>query len=89
MLIDTNTLNTLPDRELASGIAEVIKYGLIRDSQFFEWQEQNMEALLARYEISSSNFFKLKLCTPLYLIDILLIFPKPNKHDDLSFFCHT
>ena len=57
VLIDTNTLNTLPDRELASGIAEVIKYGLIRDSQFFEWQEQNMEALLARYETSSSNVF--------------------------------
>jgi 3-dehydroquinate synthetase len=49
VLIDTNTLNTLPDRELASGIAEVVKYGLIRDAPFFEWQEQNMSALLARY----------------------------------------
>lgn len=48
VLIDTDTLETLPDREFASGIAEVIKYGLIRDSAFFEWQEQNMEALLAR-----------------------------------------
>ncbi|KAI0514216.1 hypothetical protein KFK09_010251 [Dendrobium nobile] len=48
VLIDTDTLNTLPDRELASGIAEVIKYGLIRDAKFFEWQERNMEALLAR-----------------------------------------
>jgi 3-dehydroquinate synthase len=49
VLIDTDTLNTLPDRVLASGIAEVVKYGLIRDAPFFEWQEKNMSALLARY----------------------------------------
>lgn len=48
VLIDTDTLNTLPDRELASGLAEVIKYGLIRDAGFFEWQEKNMQALMAR-----------------------------------------
>ncbi|KAK9058997.1 hypothetical protein SSX86_021616 [Deinandra increscens subsp. villosa] len=48
VLIDTDTLNTLPDRELASGLAEVIKYGLIRDAPFFEWQEKNMQALLSR-----------------------------------------
>ncbi|GLU19742.1 hypothetical protein SLE2022_359730 [Rubroshorea leprosula] len=36
------------DRELASGLAEVIKYGLIRDAEFFEWQEKNMEKLMAR-----------------------------------------
>ncbi|CAI9110967.1 OLC1v1011083C4 [Oldenlandia corymbosa var. corymbosa] len=48
VLIDTDTLNTLPDRELASGLAEVIKYGLIRDAEFFEWQEKNMQALLSR-----------------------------------------
>lgn len=48
VLIDTDTLNTLPDRELASGLAEVIKYGLIRDAVFFEWQEKNMAALMAR-----------------------------------------
>ncbi|KAF4377639.1 hypothetical protein G4B88_006919 [Cannabis sativa] len=48
VLIDTDTLNTLPERELASGLAEVIKYGLIRDAEFFEWQEKNMKALLAR-----------------------------------------
>lgn len=50
VLVDTSTLNTLPDRELASGVAEVIKYGLIRDAAFFEWQEKNMEALLTRWE---------------------------------------
>ncbi|XP_022740253.1 3-dehydroquinate synthase, chloroplastic-like [Durio zibethinus] len=48
VLIDTDTLETLPDRELASGLAEVIKYGLIRDAEFFEWQEKNMEKLIAR-----------------------------------------
>ncbi|KAB2057691.1 hypothetical protein ES319_A11G184700v1 [Gossypium barbadense] len=47
VLIDTDTLDTLPDRELASGLAEVIKYGLIRDAEFFQWQEKNMEKLIA------------------------------------------
>ncbi|KAG2482128.1 hypothetical protein HYH03_018914 [Edaphochlamys debaryana] len=48
VLVDTDTLGTLPDRELASGISEVIKYGLIRDAAFFEWLEINMERLLER-----------------------------------------
>lgn len=48
VLVDTDTLNTLPDRELASGLSEVIKYGLIRDAEFFEWQEKNMSKLMAR-----------------------------------------
>lgn len=45
---DTATLNTLPDKELRAGIAEVIKYGLIRDLEFLVWLEANMEKLLAR-----------------------------------------
>ncbi|XP_022965259.1 3-dehydroquinate synthase, chloroplastic [Cucurbita maxima] len=48
VVVDTDTLNTLPERELASGFAEVIKYGLIRDAEFFEWQEKNMPSLMAR-----------------------------------------
>ncbi len=48
VLADTDTLKTLPDRELAAGLAEVIKYGLIRDLPFFTWLETNMERLLAR-----------------------------------------
>ena len=48
VLADTDTLATLPDRELAAGLAEVIKYGLIGDPAFFGWLESNMEALLAR-----------------------------------------
>lgn len=48
VLADTDTLNTLPANELAAGLAEVIKYGLIRDLPFLEWLEQNMDKLLAR-----------------------------------------
>ena len=48
VLADTETLNTLPDKELSAGMAEVIKYGLIRDLPFMEWLEQNMEKLLGR-----------------------------------------
>jgi len=48
VIIDTDTLNTLPGRELSSGLAEVIKYGLIRDPEFFTWLEVNLDKLLAR-----------------------------------------
>lgn len=48
VLIDTASLDSLPDRELASGISEIIKYGLIRDAPLFEWLEENMDKLLAR-----------------------------------------
>ena len=48
VIIDTDTLSTLPDRELRSGIAEVIKYGLIRDPAFFKWLEDNMQLMLQR-----------------------------------------
>lgn len=48
VFIDTTTLSTLPDRELKSGISEIIKYGLIRDAPFFEWQEKNIPELLSR-----------------------------------------
>jgi 3-dehydroquinate synthase len=49
VLVDTDTLATLPDRELASGISEIVKYGLIRDAPLFEWLEGGgVEALLAR-----------------------------------------
>ncbi|MGZ8997344.1 MAG: 3-dehydroquinate synthase family protein [Allosphingosinicella sp.] len=47
VLIDPETLSTLPDRELRSGYAEVVKYGLIGDADFFAWCEHNGEALLA------------------------------------------
>lgn len=48
VVADTGTLDTLPERELRAGIAEVIKYGLIRDAGFFRWLEDAMEALVER-----------------------------------------
>lgn len=47
VVVDTDCLTTLPPRELASGLAEVIKYGIILDGEFFQWLEQNLDALLA------------------------------------------
>jgi 3-dehydroquinate synthase len=48
VIADTETLNTLDDRQLSAGIAEVIKYGLIDDVDFYHWLENNMTALLNR-----------------------------------------
>jgi len=48
VLCDIETLNTLPDRELASGLSEIVKYGLIRDAPLFEWLEANIASLMAR-----------------------------------------
>jgi 3-dehydroquinate synthase len=48
VLIDLDLLQTLPDRELAAGLAEVIKYGLIADTDFFTWLENNIPALNQR-----------------------------------------
>lgn len=47
VIIDTDVLKTLPTRELSAGMAEVIKYGLIADYDFFCWLESNMAALMA------------------------------------------
>jgi len=47
VLIDTDVLKTLPPRELGAGLAEVIKYGLIRDTEFLQWLEDNMALLRA------------------------------------------
>ena len=48
VIADTATLDTLPDRELAAGLAEVIKYGAIRDLPFLDWLEANVDRLRAR-----------------------------------------
>ena len=47
VLIDPVTLRSLPTREMRSGVAEVIKYGLIGDAEFFEWLEDHLEEVLA------------------------------------------
>ncbi|KAK9868738.1 hypothetical protein WJX84_011444 [Apatococcus fuscideae] len=48
VLADMETLKSLPDRELASGISEIVKYGLIYDPELFQWLEDNVDKLLAR-----------------------------------------
>lgn len=48
VIADTDTLQTLPDRELSAGLAEVVKYGLIMDAGFFKWLQANAESLVAR-----------------------------------------
>lgn len=47
VIIDTDTLKTLPTREVSAGLAEVIKYGAIFDLAFFEWLEANIDSLVA------------------------------------------
>jgi 3-dehydroquinate synthase len=67
VIADADVLDTLDDRQLSAGLAEVIKYGLIRDSEFFEWLENNIENLLARdkqalaYAIEKSCLNKAKI----------------------------
>ncbi|ROS01951.1 3-dehydroquinate synthase [Sinobacterium caligoides] len=48
VIIDTDSLDTLPAREFSAGMAEVIKYGLIGDTDFLQWLDENMSALMAR-----------------------------------------
>ncbi len=58
VIADTSTLNTLPARELSAGLAEVIKYGLIHDADFFSWLETNIEQLMQRdYQAISQAIF--------------------------------
>jgi len=48
VLADTEVLSTLPEREFSAGLAEVIKYGIIRDKEFYDWLEDNIESIMAR-----------------------------------------
>ncbi len=48
VLADPSTLHTLPDREYVAGLAEVVKYGVIADAEFFTWLEDNVEGLVNR-----------------------------------------
>jgi len=48
VFIDIDTLDTLPDKELSAGLAEVIKYGLIIDAEFFDWLENHIDDLVRR-----------------------------------------
>jgi 3-dehydroquinate synthase len=55
VVADTDTLNSLPDRELSAGLAEVIKYGLIHDAEFFDWLEHNIDQLMQRNQQNLSH----------------------------------
>lgn len=50
VIADTGMLASLPERELSAGLAEVIKYGLIRDMSFYQWLQKNVEKLMDRDE---------------------------------------
>lgn len=58
VIVDTTTLKTLPGKELISGIAEVIKFALVRDGAFLSWLKENMEKLLARDPATSAYAIK-------------------------------
>jgi len=58
VMIDTDTLSTLPDRELKAGMAEVIKHAAICDIEFFSWLEENMQALLHREPTALAHAIK-------------------------------
>ena len=55
VLADINSLNTLPERELSAGLAEIIKHGAIYDAEYFAWLEQNMPALRARDAVALTH----------------------------------
>lgn len=52
VIIDSNCLDTLPEREFSAGLAEVIKYAIIFDYQFFQWLEENLDKLMARDKLA-------------------------------------
>jgi 3-dehydroquinate synthase len=59
--IDPAFLDTLPDREFRSGLAEVVKYGVIQDAEFFAWQAENVPAILNR-DRSAIEFLVARSC---------------------------
>jgi 3-dehydroquinate synthase len=58
VVADLSTLDTLPPRELSAGLAEVIKYGPIADEAFFDWLDDNLDALLARDKAALAHAVK-------------------------------
>ena len=55
VIADTNTLHSLPDRELRAGLAEVIKYGAIQDVKFLAWLDENIDSILKREPASLAH----------------------------------
>lgn len=61
VLIDTSSLTTLPEREFAAGMAEVIKYGVIYDADFFTWLEANQQAIKHK-ELEALQYMIARCC---------------------------
>ncbi|WP_339723163.1 3-dehydroquinate synthase [uncultured Paraglaciecola sp.] len=61
VLIDTNSLSTLPSREFSAGMAEVIKYGVIYDADFFIWLEENQQAI-KQHELAALQYMIARCC---------------------------
>ena len=58
VIADLDTLDTLAPREVAAGLAEIIKYGPIADAEFLDWIEANLDALLARDKATLAHAVK-------------------------------
>lgn len=63
VLIDIDTLKSLPARELSAGLAEVVKYGLIRDEPFYRWLQEHMPNLLAREDAALAEIIERSCAT--------------------------
>ena len=58
VVIDTDVLKSLPPREYAAGLAEVVKYGVIADAELFAWLEGNVDAILAKDDTAMAHIIK-------------------------------
>lgn len=86
VLADLDTLKTLPERELRAGLAEVIKYGLIRDAAFFDWIEAHIDELLAR-KVSALEYAVVRSCQ--VKAEIVALDERENDVRALLNFGHT
>ncbi len=68
VLIDPATLHTLPDREYAAGLAEVVKYGVIADADFFAWLEDNVDALVNRDAAALTEAIRVSCATKAHVV---------------------
>jgi 3-dehydroquinate synthase len=77
VLIDTTTLDSLPPRELASGVSEIVKYGLIRDAELFDWLEANMGKILARDPEAIAHAVERSCINKVYCVALLCVVEDP------------
>lgn len=69
VVIDTQTLNSLPQRVYIEGLAEVVKYGIIRDAEFFSWLEDNVERLLNRDQAALAHAVRRSCETKSHIVE--------------------